>query len=393
MSDINRNIETRHAAIRATALARAFADATWLQCRLLHRGVFLLLTVLAAPVDASAGEEQPLICFGNEPFWRLDLTAPGKASFSTPDTAAVDYIGAATAFPPRKEWIWRGQATISGAGELVAFLREGACSDSMSETVHPYSVNVSLSDGRHYAGCCRLSEAVADLATLENVTWRLTGLPGQGLPAVQGRNAITVNFEAGRVHGFSGCNQFIGSYTLEGGRLVLGPLGGTMMACPEPAMSVERAFLGPFSGTLNIAVAGNELTLTPADGGDALRFEREALTRLEGVEWEVTGYNNGRQAVVGPLVGTRLTLVFEDGQVSGDSGCNRFHGLYTVEGNALTIQPLATTRKACEDTVMAQEQEFLGALQSATTWDIVRGMLDVHRADGERVLTASELQD
>jgi heat shock protein HslJ len=45
---------------------------------------------------------------------------------------------------------------------------------------------------------------------------------------------------------------------------------------------------------------------------------------------------------------------------------------------------------ACEAGVMAQEQEFLRALQSATTWTIVRGMLDVHRADGERVLTASE---
>jgi heat shock protein HslJ len=37
---------------------------------------------------------------------------------------------------------------------------------------------------------------------------------------------------------------------------------------------------------------------------------------------------------------------------------------------------------------MTQERQFLQALESATTWKIVRGMLDVHRADGERVLTA-----
>jgi len=42
--------------------------------------------------------------------------------------------------------------------ELVAFLREGACSDGMSDTVHPYSVNVSLPGGRHFAGCCRVPE-------------------------------------------------------------------------------------------------------------------------------------------------------------------------------------------------------------------------------------------
>lgn len=354
----------------------------------------LALFFLAAPTTASMAQEEPLICFGNEPSWRLDLTEPGKASFSTPDSAAVDFVGAVTTLAPRKESVWRGQTAIADGGELVAFLREGACSDQMSEIVHPFSVNVSLPEGRHYAGCCRLSDAPADSAALlEGATWRLTGLPGQTLAADQGRNAVTVSFGAGRVSGFSGCNQFTGSYSVDGERLKLGTLGGTMMACPEPATSIEGAFQGAFSGTLNVSTDGDQLTLTPADGGDALRFEREAPPRLEGTAWEVTGFNNGRQAVVGPKVGTRLSLTFQDGQVSGDSGCNRFHGSYTLEANALTIQPLATTRRACEETVMAQEQAFLAALQSATTWEVVRGMLDVHRADGERVLTASQVAE
>jgi heat shock protein HslJ len=231
--------------------------------------------------------------------------------------------------------------------------------------------------------------AQAVSGSLENATWLLTTLPGQSLPVAQGRNnAVTVSFEAGRVHGFSGCNQFMGSYSLDGERLVLGMLGGTMMACPEPAMSVESRFLKAFSGTLNVAVAANSMTLKPANGGEALQFERAPPPRLEGVLWEVTGYNNGRQAVVSPKTGTRLTLTFRDGEVSGSSGCNRFHGSFTAEGDALKVGPLGTTRKACDDPVMAQEREFLRALESATTWAIVRGMLDVHGAGGERVLTA-----
>jgi heat shock protein HslJ len=165
-----------------------------------------------------------------------------------------------------------------------------------------------------------------------------------------------------------------------------------MMACPGPAMEVERRFLGAFSGVLQVAVSADGLVLTPADGRDALRFE-SAPPRLEGIRWEVTGYNNGRQAVVGPKNGTRLTLMFQNGQVSGSSGCNRFHGSFEVDGKALAIGSMATTRMACEDAVMAQEREFLRALQSATTWGIVRGMLDIHRADGERVLMASEVVD
>ena len=349
----------------------------------------LTFVFLLAPTSASWAEEPSLICFGNEPSWRLDITEKGKAQFSTPDSAAVEYLGAANTLAWRKESVWRGQAVVPGGGELVAFLREGACSDGMSDTVHPYSVNVSLPGGRHYAGCCRVPTAQAVSGSLENATWLLTTLPGQSLPAAQDRNAVTVSFEAGRVHGFAGCNQFMGSYSLDGGRLVLGMLGGTMMACPEPAMSVENRFLKSFAGALNVAVAGSTLSLAPANGGEALKFERAPPPRLEGVQWEVTGYNNGRQAVVSPKIGTRLTLAFQDGRVSGSSGCNRFHGEFKVEGNALKVGPLATTRKACDDPVMAQEQQLLRALESATTWAIVRGMLDVHGAGGERVLTAS----
>ena len=135
--------------------------------------------VFAQQTAASMAREQPLICFGSEPFWRLDLTETGKARFSTPDSPAVDYLGAANTLVHRKESVWRGRATVPDGGELVAFLREGACSDQMSDTVHPYSVNVSLPEGRHYAGCCRVSEALVVSASLENATWRLTGLPGQ----------------------------------------------------------------------------------------------------------------------------------------------------------------------------------------------------------------------
>lgn len=349
----------------------------------------LALVLSLTPVAAAAAEQPRLICFGNEPSWSLDLTEQGKARFSTPDSAPVEYAGSAAPLPWRKESVWRGRSAVPGDGELVAFLREGACSDGMSNAVHPVSVNVSLPDGRHLAGCCRVPEVPLAAASLEQTTWLLTALPGQPLAAVQGANALTVRFEGGRVHGFAGCNHFMGSYALDGGRLALGPVGGTMMACPEPVMAVENRFLKAFSGTLQIAVAGDRLTLTPADGGEALQFERAPPPRLEGVLWDVTGYNNGRQAVVGPKVGTRLTLEFKDGMVSGSSGCNRFHGAFSADGKALKIGPLATTRMACPDEVMAQEQEFLRALETATTWDIVRGMLDVHRADGARVLIAS----
>lgn len=345
-----------------------------------------LLLTLATPVFA---QESPLICFGTEPFWRLDLIEPGKATFSTPDSSSTSYQGSGQTLAHRGETIWRGAAADSEGADLVAFLREAACSDQMSDTVHPFVINVSLPDGRHLAGCCRLQAAQVEQANFEHADWHLTELPGRALPSGTGLAAVTLRFENGRVYGFAGCNQFSGAYTLEGTIVTIGELAATAMACPEPAMSLERDFLASFSGALAVAILGDEMTLTRPNGSTALRFERQALPRLAGVEWEVTGFNNGRQAIVGVLNETRITLKFEDGQVSGSSGCNRFGGSYSTDEGTLSIGMLRTTRMACPGEVMEQEQQFLAALKSASSWVIVRGMLDVHRADGERALTAN----
>ena len=69
-----------------------------------------------------------------------------------------------------------------------------------------------------------------------------------------------------------------------------------------------------------------------------------------------------------PIAGTELTVTFTpDGQASGSGGCNNFSGGYTLNGTSLTVGPLATTMKACEQDIMDQEMQFLTALQTPTT--------------------------
>ena len=97
--------------------------------------------------------------------------------------------------------------------------------------------------------------------------------------------------------------------------------------------------------------------------------------------------------MVSPLGDTTLTLSFRDGRVFGFVGCNGFNGAYTRDGDRLSIGPLATTRKACTGKgVMEQEQQLVAALESVTAWAIDRGMLDLHRGDGERALTAKRME-
>jgi putative lipoprotein len=90
------------------------------------------------------------------------------------------------------------------------------------------------------------------------------------------------------------------------------------------------------------------------------------------------------------LSGTTLSVTFKGGRVEGFAGCNTFRATYTAEADRIVVGPAAVTRMTCGgDGVMQQERKFLSALQSATTWGFMGKLLDMHRADGERVLTAA----
>jgi heat shock protein HslJ len=243
-----------------------------------------------------------------------------------------------------------------------------------------------------FAACSGASAQEGDgmRGSIEATTWQLTTVGGRDVAAAKPR--ATLRLEGSRAAAFAGCNRMAGGYTIESDRLTLGPLAGTMMACPEPQLTLEGEIKAALEGTLHFRVEGTRLTLARTAGGTpVLVYEAAPPPRLDGVSWHVTGYNNGRQAVVSPVAGSTPTLEFRDGTVAGDAGCNRFHGSFTQQGDTLAIGPLTATKKACTaEGVMEQEQAFLAALVTAKTWTIdERGMLDVHRGDGERVLTAS----
>ncbi len=70
------------------------------------------------------------------------------------------------------------------------------------------------------------------------------------------------------------------------------------------------------------------------------------------------------------LPSTDITADFSGDRVTGSGGCNRFNGGFKTKGNQLTITPLASTRKACEEGVMTQESRFLKALQTAERYEV-----------------------
>jgi len=89
-------------------------------------------------------------------------------------------------------------------------------------------------------------------------------------------------------------------------------------------------------------------------------------------------------------LGVTQTITFDDeGRVYGDAGCNRFTGGYRTKGDRITIGPLASTLKACEQNVMDAEAIFLNKVQSAVAFRATVKRLRLHTPKDVTVFRAN----
>jgi heat shock protein HslJ len=87
---------------------------------------------------------------------------------------------------------------------------------------------------------------------------------------------------------------------------------------------------------------------------------------LEGTSWTLVEID-GRE----PDTDVAPTLVIdEDGNISGTAVCNTYMGTATVEGSAISIGPLATTRVACSGAAGLLETAFLTAMDGVEAYSI-----------------------
>ncbi len=225
-------------------------------------------------------------------------------------------------------------------------------------------------------------------ATFEGPTWQLVSVAdaaGVVTTVPEGVEA-TATFADGRVSGSGGCNNYSAAYTLDGDSLTILPGPMTMMACPEPQMSVEQQFMAALAATAAYHSTGDELHLLNADGQVVATFAVLEATSLTGVTWVATMVNNGREAVVSLLADTEITAVFDaEGKVGGSAGCNRYFAGYTTDGAAIAIEPPASTRKMCSEEIMQQEAQYLAALPTAATFTIQGDVLELRTAEGALV--------
>lgn len=235
------------------------------------------------------------------------------------------------------------------------------------------------------AGCSAAGGGTG--GTLTGVTWALTSYTADGTQTAVPADVIAdATFgEDGSLSGSGGCNRFTGSYTQDGAKLTIGPVASTQMFCEGPGSDVESAYLPSLSETSTFTASAEKLTLYDAAGTAILEFAAAQPGELGGVTWHATGINNGKEAVVSVAAGTDPTAIYDaaTGTVTGNAGCNTFNGPAVVDGTAVTIGPLMSTKMACADELATtQEFEYLNALQAATTWEVRGTTLELRDDSG-----------
>ena|SRR6187549_1732380 len=112
-------------------------------------------------------------------------------------------------------------------------------------------------------------------ATLVDTYWKLGQVGEQVVTTPQGAREIhlVMQSENQRVAGFSGCNQMMGAYALNGSQLKFDQMAGTKMACVGTSLQLENEFLAIFPQVAKWEISGQTLRLLDEGGKTLASFE------------------------------------------------------------------------------------------------------------------------
>lgn len=104
-------------------------------------------------------------------------------------------------------------------------------------------------------------------ASLAGTSWKAVSVGGRSTVVDR---PPTLTFEATKVSGSGGCNQFGGDYTYADGKITFGELPMTLMGCDEPIGSLESEFLKVLGGGVTVSMDDAGQLLIEGPGGQAL---------------------------------------------------------------------------------------------------------------------------
>ncbi len=195
--------------------------------------------------------------------------------------------------------------------------------------------------------------------------WTLVSLNGHSLVE---NSTITAGFDGTQITG-SACNHYFGDYAAEVGSISFSNIGSTEMFC-EATMEQEQEYLDALAGIKTWSVKGATLELSGETA--SLVFERvvpPSDVSLEGTNWALESFVIGGDAISSLIADTTVTATIANGEITGNATCNSYSGPVSIDGAAITIGEVISTKMAC-DVGMEQESQYLATLAEVSTWRI-----------------------
>jgi heat shock protein HslJ len=210
---------------------------------------------------------------------------------------------------------------------------------------------------------------------------------------------VTEDGDAWQAGGTSACNSYGGTVRTDGNGWLGQGYGQTGMACDEPRMAAEQAYLDALMAVDAWArPSDDELMLTGRDV--ELRFASlppvptEALT---GTTWVLEGLRTGTDpdsavATTAPNAAEATLVLTSDGTLTASTGCRTFDGEWVETGDELLFTTFGETADSpniaadgtttCDTAVVAQEDHVLSVLGDGFRAEIDGTQLTLHSRDG-----------
>ena len=205
-------------------------------------------------------------------------------------------------------------------------------------------------------------------------------------PLVPG-STLRVTFDQDRVGASAGCNTMSGSATWSTGTLIVDSptLAMTEMGCERPLMEQDTWLADFLTSEPQVTQAGASITMTGGRTVMVLTDEEVVVpdAELTGTSWRLDSITTGGSVSSVPG-GVESTLQLDDtGGIVVFLGCNTGRGAYRVTDNVLTIEPLATTLKACPAPAADVESAVAGFLRGDVTYSV----------DGDSLILTTQKND
>lgn len=199
----------------------------------------------------------------------------------------------------------------------------------------------------------------------------------EGITIPEGAN-LRIEFGTDAITVTGGCNTMSGSYSIAGDTLTVGAMMSTQMACDDALMTLDQDVAKLLAASPTLTQDGDTLTITM--GSNVLVLTQEAALPVEGTTWTVTA-TMSKDAISSVPADAVATLVFKDGNVEVNTGCNTGSGTATIGDSSIEFGPVAITKKACSDELNTLEQQVLAVVTGTATYTVEGSSMQLVNGD------------